>query len=233
MTTHKNTTIATLLLFSIGILFSCNTFAGGKDDDHHNDNKPYVVHKIGESYGGGIVFYVYDNGQHGLIAAKHDQTSSDGIQWYNGIYTVTGAQSDGPGSGEMNTTIIISTQISDNIEGVFAAKLAAEYAVQEDGITGCALMFPALPSQTCYGDWYLPSITELNLMYRNIGPGAPSPLTNVGVFINEPGHFAYWSSTETVSPQFSHAALMMYFDDGSVGGFGKDGKLRVRVIRAF
>ncbi|HEY5591667.1 MAG TPA: hypothetical protein VIK55_11690, partial [Paludibacter sp.] len=28
-----------------------------------------TAHTIGESYGGGIVFYIYDNGQHGLIAA--------------------------------------------------------------------------------------------------------------------------------------------------------------------
>ncbi|MEO6405797.1 MAG: hypothetical protein ABIY51_14985, partial [Ferruginibacter sp.] len=40
-----------------------------------------TVHYIGESYGGGIVFYVYDNGQHGLIAATADQ--STGIQWAN------------------------------------------------------------------------------------------------------------------------------------------------------
>ena len=36
------------------------------------------THYIGESYGGGIVFYVYDNGQHGLIVATADQSS--GIQ---------------------------------------------------------------------------------------------------------------------------------------------------------
>ena len=29
----------------------------------------YTVHNIGDSYGGGIVFYVYDGGQHGLIAS--------------------------------------------------------------------------------------------------------------------------------------------------------------------
>ncbi len=38
------------------------------------------THYIGESYGGGIVFYVYDNGQHGLIASTADQSKeSDGI----------------------------------------------------------------------------------------------------------------------------------------------------------
>ena len=39
----------------------------------------YPAHTIGESYGGGIVFYVYDGGQHGLIAATSDQSA--GIQW--------------------------------------------------------------------------------------------------------------------------------------------------------
>ena len=33
------------------------------------------THYISESYGGGIVFYVYDNGQHGLIAATADQST--------------------------------------------------------------------------------------------------------------------------------------------------------------
>jgi len=49
---------------------------------------PYVVnattHYIGESYGGGLVFYVYDGGQHGLIAATTDQSAAK--KWYNGTY---------------------------------------------------------------------------------------------------------------------------------------------------
>jgi hypothetical protein len=41
---------------------------------------------IGENYGGGIVFYVYDGGQHGLIAAPEDQ--STGIRCYGGTYLI-------------------------------------------------------------------------------------------------------------------------------------------------
>ena len=41
------------------------------------------THYLGEAYGGGIIFYLYDNNQHGLIAASKDQ--EDGIRWYNGI----------------------------------------------------------------------------------------------------------------------------------------------------
>ena len=111
MTTHKNTkqhtTIATLLLFSIGLLFSCNTFAW--------------THKIGDKYGGGIVFYVYDGGLHGLIAALADQSSA--IQWYNGIFKVTGANGDGVGAGAMNTAMIVAAQIDDTPGGNFPGSM--------------------------------------------------------------------------------------------------------------
>ena len=43
--------------------------------------------KIGDSYNGGVVFYVDGSGQHGLIAAKTDMTGSSGkaegfFNWY-------------------------------------------------------------------------------------------------------------------------------------------------------
>ena len=116
MTTHKNTkqhtTIASLLLLSIGLLFSCNTFAW--------------AHHIGEKYGGGIVFYVYDGGLHGLIAALADQ-SRTGMQWSNGTYKFTGTTGDGVNAGAMNTAMIVATQIDDTPGGNFAAKLCANY----------------------------------------------------------------------------------------------------------
>ncbi len=48
-----------------------------------NGNNP--AHYIGESYGGGIVFYVYDNGRHGLIAATSDQSTS--LVWTDPDFT--------------------------------------------------------------------------------------------------------------------------------------------------
>ncbi len=44
-----------------------------------------TAHTIGEHYGGGIVFYVYDNGQHGLIAATIDQSTK--CRWFGGTNT--------------------------------------------------------------------------------------------------------------------------------------------------
>jgi len=125
-------------------------------------------HYVGESYGGGIVFYIYDGGLHGLIAATAD-FNTDGIRWYAGTYTHTMALSDGVGAGKANTAIIIANQgYGDG--ATYAARVCNEYAVTVDGIT--------------YSDWYLPSKHELNLLYLQ--------KTVVGISV-----FYYWSSTES------------------------------------
>jgi hypothetical protein len=135
-------------------------------------NDPYVlstrVHTVGEFYGGGIVFYVYDNGQHGLIAAATDQ--NPGIEWYNGTKRYTNTTGDGILAGEMNTILITALQTNDNPTGNFAAKVCADYSVISEAIT--------------YGDWYLPSKFELGLLF--------SQKNLVGGFKDN----YYWSSTE-------------------------------------
>ena len=160
-----------------------------------------TVHYIGENYGGGIVFYVYDNGQHGLIAATADQ--STGIQWYNGTYRYTGTTGDGLNAGAMNTALIIATQMADNQTGNFAAKVCADYSVTVGGIT--------------YGDWYLPSEYELNLLYlqKNVVSGLS---TNF-----------YWSSSE--SDYFN--AWFKGFHIGTQSANDKGATYYVRAIRAF
>ncbi|MEI7980501.1 MAG: hypothetical protein WCI71_02540 [Bacteroidota bacterium] len=159
------------------------------------------THYIGESYGGGIVFYVYDNGQHGLIAAIADQ--STGIRWYNGTFRLTGTLGDGLNAGAMNTAMIVATQIADNQFGNFAAKVCAEYSVTVGDVT--------------FGDWYLPSKNELNLLYqhKNI----------VGGFASD----FYWSSNEISD----YGAKEQNFSNGDQFSEMKDVTLHVRAIRAF
>jgi hypothetical protein len=159
------------------------------------------THYIGESYGGGIVFYVYDNGQHGLIAATADQITN--IEWYNGTYRITGTAGDGLNAGAMNTALIVATQMADGQGGNFAAKVCADYSVSVGGIT--------------YGDWYLPSKYELNLLYQQ--------KVVVGGFTN----INYWSSCENDAT----IAWFQSFDTG-VQAFGyKYYTAYVRAIRAF
>ena len=198
----------------------------------------------GDSYQGGIVFWVDQTGQHGLIAAKADQ--STGVQWYNGTYFQTHATADGIYAGAKNTEIIIATQTSvkatfeilcgqslvpsycsdgpnpGTFTGDYAALIAANYSVQDDGITACT----GATNETCYGDWYLPSKVELNLLY------------NQKLVVGGLANYYYWSSTEANS----HSAWGQYFPSGYQRFISKDysfiseritPSIRVRAVRTF
>jgi hypothetical protein len=159
-----------------------------------------TVHAIGDSYGGGIIFWLDETGEHGLVAATEDQ--STGIQWYNGTDKYTGATSSGLYAGEMNTAIIVASQMTDNPTGNFAAKVCAVY------------------SHSGYGDWYLPSETELLLLYDQ--------KDLVGNFYSTPG---YWSSSE--SSDVNSYAWKTSFDNYDSTDDLKSDLGRVRAIRSF
>ncbi len=78
-----------------------------------------------------------------------------------------------------------------------------------------------------YGNWYLPSLDELNLMYRNIGAAAASPLTNIGGFKSE----RYYSSN-TYKPGGETYGYTTNFANGT-NALAIYELLNVRAIRAF
>ena len=98
---------------------------------------------IGQSYQGGIVFYV--DGAHGLIAATADQGTGT-IQWYNGNSVITNATSKEIGKGMTNTSLVVKAQST----GDYAAKICDDLVLSG------------------YSDWFLPSKDELHLMYLNL-----------------------------------------------------------------
>ena len=153
-----------------------------------------AAHFIGESYGGGIVFYVYDNGQNGLIAATADQ--STGIQWWNGTFILCNpGRNDGVPIGRINTDSIISKQGQGN----YAATICAQY------LGGG------------FGDWYLPSKYELNLLYLQKDLVGGFAVAN------------YLSSTEIDIS----SACVQDFSFGSDSPGSKACLFYVRAIRAF
>lgn len=183
---------------------------------------PYALHaktaesvsttfSVGDFAQGGIVFWVDETGQHGLVAAKEDQ--STGVRWYAGTYGNTQAKGDGPFSGEANTSIIIAAQVAIGDDGsTYAARICNELQVTEGGKT--------------YGDWYLPSKEELNLMYQNKATIDATAGANGGSGFASAN---YWSSTEGSS----NGAWKQDFANGFQNNSIKSFTFRVRAVRAF
>ncbi|MFZ4724629.1 MAG: FISUMP domain-containing protein [Paludibacter sp.] len=99
---------------------------------------------IGVNYAGGIIFYIDNTGQHGIVCASIDQNS--GVQWYNGSNVTVNASGTAIGTGNSNTNQIVAWQKS----GTYAAKICYDLVLNT------------------YSDWYLPSKDELLLMFNNL-----------------------------------------------------------------
>lgn len=109
-----------------------------------NDVTETDAYSIGQSYGGGIIFYIDNTKQHGLICAPFDQSAS--IQWSNGSNVITNASGVAIGTGNANTQTIIAVQGAGN----YAAQICNNLSLNG------------------YSDWYLPSKGECYLMYFNL-----------------------------------------------------------------
>ncbi len=110
---------------------------------------------IGQSYGGGIIFWIDSSGQHGLIADKSD-TSYRMIKWGDAYYLNTGATGTAIGTGAANTKKIIAVQ---GTKYSYAALVCANY--RGGG----------------YADWFLPSKDELYQLYKQKSAGVVTGFT--------------------------------------------------------
>jgi hypothetical protein len=175
-----------------------------------------TVYNIGDFAMGGIVFWLDETGQHGLVCAKEDQDSGSGVRWYAGAYGNTHAKGDGLYAGRANTTIIIAAQVAIGDDGsTYAARICNELEITEGGIT--------------YGGWYLPSKAELNEMYLNRTAINSTAIANSGSNLSIFSYQYYWSSTEIAA----NSAWKQHFDDGVPTYNNKANANYVRAVRAF
>jgi len=171
-------------------------------------------HFVGELFGGGIVFYVYNNGANGLIASLDDLDGGSGVAWSANTATLIGPTAQSFYNGASNTAAMVAQDTTANKAGTLCNSYAG------GGFT----------------DWYLPAIWELNLLYNsafvvsnilaNDGNGATQPLhpENVG-----PTYGRYWASTEYNST----TAWNYNFHSGGSYVYSKSNVHRVRAVRAF
>lgn len=171
-------------------------------------------HYIGELYGGGIIFWISPDGQHGLIASLEDLDGGSGEVWSNITSTSVGTSARSMTDGASNTAAIIAQSGHTNS----AAKLCDDY-------TGGG-----------FTDWYLPSGRELYLLASqdvtidyildNDGDAATKGFSQE---YNPSIYGRYWSSTEA----FNTDSFGYSFTSGYSSSSTKSASFRVRAVRAF
>lgn len=164
------------------------------------------TYQIGDMVHGGIVFYVDETGEHGLVAATEDLDGT--YEW--GCYGESVSIAYGNlqiGTGLENTNAIVEQGCQTENGGLTAAQASLNAEING------------------YTDWYLPSRDELYQMYLSIGQGGLNANNNIGGFIND----IYWSSSETIN----YYAWNVDFVYGYTNYYDKYYTYRVRVIRAF
>ncbi len=140
---------------------------------------------FGQLHEGGIIFYLDDTGQHGLVAATSDQ--NPGTEWGcpgTEIFTT----SKEVGTGQSNTIAIVSGCNTDGI----AAEICHNF--QSGG----------------FSDWFLPSLFELNLMHKNLHLNGKGGFTDTNYWSStgEGQDIAYYQD-------FSDGTLHSWFKDNS------------------
>ena len=138
---NMNNNIRFALLFAfglVGLLIPLSAIAQSVEDTVTQAD----AFVIGQHYGGGIIFWIDESGEHGLIAAESDQ----GFNWWGDRrYLLTGATGTAVGTGFANTRKIIKTQ---GRRYTYAALLCTNH--RGGG----------------FADWFLPSKDELYLLYQ-------------------------------------------------------------------
>ena len=156
-------------IFTLLIVVFILSIQSCSDDDTEGTTTQLA---IGDFHEGGVIFYLDDTGEHGLISAVADQSFE--AEWGCQPTVVAGANGIEIGTGEQNTLDIIGTCSSTDI----ASSLCSNLVLND------------------YSDWFLASKDELNELYLNREKVNETALANGG---NKLEDTEYWSSSHETS----------------------------------
>lgn len=177
-----------------------------------NSGSSISEHYIGELYGGGIIFWLTPDKEHGLIASLKDLDNGDGCVWSN-VTDAIGETAQNATDGVSNTNAIIAQTGHTSS----AAQLCKDYTSDD------------------YSGWYLPSTREFVLLSSvdyliDYILDNDDDDTTVGFSQEYDSFFGrYWTSVETPSGK----VWAFKFSEDLLGSAAKTSAYRVRAIRAF
>ena len=189
--------------------------------------------EVGDSYGGGIIAYIFVDGdpgyvagqQHGIIAATADISTTYTDFWgevsYTGKYRWSTGQTSTNNTTDYAYQLVGGTSTNIGQGSNNTDKILVKYP---------ALTYPHTAAAQAkaynaggYSGWFLPSKDELNKLYLNLA-NTPEKKTTYGF-----DDSYYWSSSEYNALY----AWNPYFFNGYQSYGGKDGKHYVRAVRNF
>jgi hypothetical protein len=187
------------LLICIGLFLTVTSFGQIKSQIKSS------LFKIGQNYGGGVIFYLDTTHQHGLIAALNDLP---GLYKWGCDTTIPGANQRGVGAGKINTQNMVA--------GCGKESCIAAFTCMTLNING-------------YTGWYIPDTDELNLMYlqRAVVPGTSYVMNTVS------NYWSSFQSTFVYHNGPLLEAWAQSFGAGNQFSTYKREWYKVRPIRAF
>ena len=191
----------------IALFFTTTVFSQMQEVETRNKTNNKI--EIGDFIEGGIVFFVDETGNHGLVSAINDQSSS--ATWNKRKLVRRNERL----SENFDTTTTIfgsKSQRKSNINKYNANRICSKLKIKINGVI--------------YKDWFLPSKENLELMYLNRNIINENTTKNGGSeFIDS----YYWSSSE-----FDYTnAWVQSFKDGKRAYHYKNYFYKVRPVRAF
>jgi len=178
-----------------------------ESEDYYDQSEGNVSSlAIGDMHQGGIIFWVDNTGQHGLVCDLQDLGKAE---WGCSGTSISGANVKSIGTGQQNTNAILSLCPQSGI----AAEMCNNSTAQG------------------YSDWFLPSLDELYQMQLSIEAINATLVSNGRDDLRS----RYWSSSQHNDPKYQndYAWTQKLSRGGSQGFPNKNKSTRVRAVRAF
>jgi len=170
------------------------------------------IHHVGELFGGGVVFYVDNSGEHGLICSNINISNPNSAQLFK-------KQDPTKLKGRPDSVQLINQVFAINSSE--QAKEVCDNYSNSDYNTGV------------FSDWRLPTRDELEILFR-VKDKVNKALENFKKPKIDPLDKTYWSSSKTYDEGYGDVWLLD-FDGGSLVTSNRPipGRYFVRAVRAF